>query len=267
MDDYRKANRAYWNELTPIHARSEFYDVEGFKAGKSTLMPLEREELGEVAGKSLLHLQCHFGLDTLSWARLGARVTGVDFSGEAIALARSLSRELDIPATFVCSDLYELPAALSGQFDVVFTSYGVLCWLPDLRRWAEIAASYVKPGGVFYIVEFHPFSYVFDDSRDATDLRVAYSYFRGPEPDRWEPAGTYAEPGAQVTHPSYEWTHSLGDILSSLVAAGLRIEHLHEFPYTCYQALPLLERCPDGWWRLKGGRELIPLIFSLKARR
>ncbi|UCB52608.1 MAG: class I SAM-dependent methyltransferase, partial [Candidatus Zixiibacteriota bacterium] len=150
MDKFMKQNLKHWNEVTPIHRKSEFYGVEGFKAGRCTLMPLEREELGDVSGKTLLHLQCHFGLDTLSWARLGARVTGVDFSEKAIDLAKSLSKELGIDADFVHSNIYHLPDVLKGEFDIAYTSHGVLCWLPDLAEWGRIIARFLKPGGTFY---------------------------------------------------------------------------------------------------------------------
>jgi len=195
MDEYLRNNRELWNEITPIHAQSKFYDVEGFKKGSSSMLyPVEFEEMGDVSGKSLLHLQCHFGMDTLSWARLGAKVTGVDFSDKSIDLARSLSDELGIEADFVCCNIYDLPAKLSERFDIVYTSGGVLCWLPDLKKWAEIISHFLKPGGFFYILEGHPFSCVFDDSPDATELKVKYPYFHGPEPDKWEPEGDYAEP-------------------------------------------------------------------------
>lgn len=268
MDEYLKANRACWNELTPIHARSAFYDLEGFKAGELTLMPLEREEVGDVAGKSLLHLQCHFGLDTMSWARLGARVTGVDFSEEAIALARSLSDELGIEADFICSNVYDLPRVLSGQFDLVFTSYGVLCWLPDLTRWGEVIAHFLAPGGTFYIAEIHPFASVFNDEVDATGLEVLYPYFHDDEPMVFEVEGSYADPDAEVMQEiTYEWSHSLGEIVNALISAGLRIEFLHEFPYACFKMYSFLEEDEDGWWRLEEREGVIPMTFSLKATR
>ena len=164
MDRSIEANRKLWDKLTPIHVASAFYDVEGFKRGRCTLAAVEREEVGDVAGKSLLHLQCHFGLDTLSWARLGAEVTGVDFSGKAIAQARALVAALGIRAEFVCCELGELPGRLRGGFDIVFTSGGVLPWLPDLRSWAKTIVGLLKLGGVFYIREFHPFAGVMDDA-------------------------------------------------------------------------------------------------------
>lgn len=266
MDNHLQTNLAHWNELTLIHARSAFYDLAGFKAGKSSLKPIEVRELGDVTGRSLLHLQCHFGMDTLSWARRGARVTGVDFSDQAIATARSLSQELDIAADFLCSDIYSLPTRLSDKFDIVFTSYGVLCWLPNLAPWAQVGAHFLKLGGIFYIVEEHPLANIFEDDATTGGIKVAYSYFHSPEPLQWEGEGTYADRTATVEHRiTYEWMHSLSDILNALTAVGLRIEFLHEFPYLMYGKFACMEEGEDGWWRFKDRKINIPLIFSLKA--
>jgi len=265
MDDYMKNNRELWNEMTRIHARSAFYDLEGFKKGKCTLKSIELEEVGDVAGKSLLHLQCHFGLDTLSWARLGAKVTGVDFSDKAIALARSLSKELGIEADFICCDIYDLPRNLEGEFDIVYTSTGVLCWLPDLKKWSEVIAHFLKPGGIFYIVEEHPFTTVFDNSAGVTELKVTQSYFHTSEPVAWEVTGSYTGEKTDRPHTSYEWTHSLGDVLNALIGAGLGIEFVHEFPLCCWRRFPFMEQDEAGWWRIKGDK--IPLTFSLKATK
>ena len=263
-----EANRRNWNERTPVHARSEFYDVEGFKRGKLTLTPIERKELGDVAGKSLLHLQCHFGLDTMSWARLGAYATGVDFSEEAIGLARSLSPEVDRKAKFVRANIYDLPDVLGGEFDIVFTSYGVLGWLPDLTRWARVVAHFLKPGGFFYIVEDHPFSGVFDDEEDVTNLRLRYNYSdKDAEPVEVAPGPTYTDRSPKLSSTSYGWNHSVGDILNSLISAGLTIEFFHEFHFAAYRALPMMEKGEDGWWRLNDGRESVPFLFSLKATK
>jgi len=263
MEEYTKENLLLWNELTPIHARSDFYDIEGFKKGRSTLKSIELEELGGVSGKSLLHLQCHFGLDTLSLARLGAMVTGVDFSDEAVDLARSLSEETGIKGNFICSDIYKLPDVLNEKFDIVFTSYGILAWLADLIRWAEIINHFLKPGGTFYIVEIHPFIHAFDNSTGITELKVAQSYFQTSGPIHWEPEGDYADPNAKVIHGSFEWIHTMGDILNALVNAGLTIEFLHEFPLLSYCNYPFMEQDENGWWHIKGDK--IPLTFSIKA--
>ena len=184
LDEFVKANLGLWNEWTAIHETSEFYDLEGFRAGRSSLHSIERDELGEVAGKRLLHLQCHFGLDTLSWARLGATVTGVDFSGRAIALARSLSAELALPATFVQSTVDELQSNLTGAFDVVFTSYGAIEWLADLQRWAQTIAHFLAPDGAFSMVELHPLARTLDDLDTHPELRVVGPYFPASRPRR-----------------------------------------------------------------------------------
>jgi len=265
LDKYLKNNKTLWNEITAIHARSEFYDVEGFKKGSSMLYPVELEEMGDVKGKSLLHLQCHFGMDTLSWGRRGAKATGVDFSDKAIDLARSLSQETGIKARFLCTDIYQLPEVLKGKFDIVFTSYGVLAWLPDLTKWAEIIAHYLKRGGTFYIVEFHPVKLIFDDSHGATKLEVTLPYFQPAEPFKWVGGMDYADPSAKHHNVAYEWQYPLGNIITSLINAGLRIEFLHEFPFTGYKALPFMVKDKEGSWRIDG--DLIPLTFSLKATK
>jgi len=261
MDEYLKKNRGHWDEMVPHHERSEFYDVDGFRAGGCSLKSIELEELGDVSGKSLLHLQCHFGMDTLSWARLGASVTGIDFSDVAISLARRLSAETGIKADFICSNIYDLPNVLKEEFDIVYTSYGVLAWLPDLKQWAEVIAHFLRSGGTSYIAEIHPFIHLFDDSTDRPELTVTNPYWESPEPTRFEPDCSYA--GAPVTRPSYEWTHTLSEIMNSLALAGLRIEFLHEFPVCCYKALPFMEQDEEGFWHLEGDR--LPLTFSLRA--
>ncbi len=268
LEDYLEANRQYFNSLTPIHQKSDFYDVEGFKAGKTTLTPIELKELGDVSGRSLLHLQCHFGLDTMSWARLGAQVTGTDFSDRAIDLAHSLSLETVIPANFVCCNIYDLPDHLGEQFDIVFTSQGVVSWLPDLDRWAEVVSHFLRPGGTFYMLELHPFAMVFDALAGSTELKAQTLYFHPPEPARFLAEGTYADSDARIApRPIYEWTHSMSAILNALTCAGLRIEYLHEFPYCFYQHFSGMARGEDGWWRLTACDGMIPLMFSLKATK
>jgi 2-polyprenyl-3-methyl-5-hydroxy-6-metoxy-1,4-benzoquinol methylase len=176
-DAWLGGNRALWDEWTAIHERSEFYDLDEFRRGGIRLREYEIAEIGPVDGKDLLHLQCHFGIDSLSWARLGARVTGADFSPRAIALARSLANELHLEARFVESNLYDLPANLDGDFDVVYTSRGVLGWLPDIHDWARVVAHFVRPGGLFYITEIHPVANAFENEGvQPGELRLAYPY-------------------------------------------------------------------------------------------
>ena len=264
-------NREHWDEATAIHARGNVYGIEDFKAGRCQLHRIEVEELGDVAGKMLLHLQCHFGLGTLSWARRGAIVTGVDFSPKAIALARSLATEAGIEARFVESNVYDLPVALSGRFDIVFCSYGVLCWLPDLKRWGEIVASYLEPGGIFYIAEAHPFIRVFPMDNDITDgsteLRPYFPYFHDPAGTRWEPDADYADEAARYTTPEHTWQHSMGDIVNALVTAGLRIDFLHEFPYCLWKVVAFTEPVEGGGFRPGPRFPRLPLMFSLKATK
>ncbi len=264
MDRRLETNRANWNERTPVHADSAFYDVAGFKAGRNTLKDIERAEVGDVAGKSLLHLQCHFGLDTMSWARLGARATGVDFSNAAIDLARGLNEEVGAEARFICANVYDLPGVLDEEFDIVFTSYGVLVWLPDLDRWAEVISRHLRPGGVFYLVEFHPVLTTYEPTARGDALPV-YSYFRQ---ELFIPGGEHTYAGAErIPSPNYEWQHSLGEIVTALVHAGLRLEFLHEFPYCHYQALPAMVQGADGWWRFPENNDSIPQMFSIRARK
>jgi ubiquinone/menaquinone biosynthesis C-methylase UbiE len=268
MDEYRQTNRAHWDEATDVHVASEFYDVESFKAGNNRLHAIEREELGNVTGKSLLHLQCHFGLDTLSWARLGADVTGVDFSERAVEQARALSAETGVPGRFILSELYELPSVLDEQFDIVFTSYGAIYWLPDIMRWGEIAARYVKRGGIFYIAEFHPVGFMFDTvDATVTDYRLKYPYFYEAKPII-DDSADYADPNVAMSNTlTYSWAHSMSDIINALIGAGLQIEYFHEFPLSAMKQFPWLEPEGDDLWRAPADQYQMPMTFSIKARK
>lgn len=255
---YRETNRDLWNGWTSINKHTSFYALDEFKSGATSLKPVELEALGDVSGKSMLHLQCHFGLDSLSWARLGAHVTAVDLSDEAIATASALSTELDIPARFICSDVYDLPKYLDEKFDIVFTSYGVLNWLKDIDRWAEIVAHYLKPGGIFYIVEFHPLINMLED-----DFRTIRSdaYFSKTEPRCTLEKGSYADLDAEFEHESYEWHHSLGSISNALRRAGIIYESLEELPYSSHHCFPNLVEREGRFFSAEG----IPLMFSIKG--
>ena len=273
LDDYLKANLASWDEAVGVHLDSKMYDIAGFKAGKTSLHQIEIDELGPlvVEGTTLLHLQCHFGLDTLSWARQGATVTGIDFSGEGVATARSLAEELGLSqrATFVQSDVYHLPEVLEGRFDVVFTSWGALLWLGDLERWAHVIAHFLKPGGVFYIAEFHPYVFLLADDSTRDSLRIGYPYFMHGEPQRFDEPGDYADPEATLKHTvTFEWNHGFAEIIDPLLRSGLRLDFLHEFPHTIVGLpFPFLEVCDDGLQRVKGHHEDFPLSFSLKMTK
>ena len=272
LDDYLKANLANWDERVGVHVQSDLYDVGGFRSGRSSLTRIEHDELGPLIheGTSLLHLQCHFGLDTLSWARMGAIVTGADFSGEAIGQARALADEVGLSAraTFVQSDVISLPDVLQGRFDVVFTSWGVLLWLQDLEPWADVVAHFLKPGGTFYIAEFHPSVMTLADDSTPDRLRVGYPYFQHGEPLRFDEPGTYADPGAKTrNNVTYEWVHGFAETIDPLLRRGLRLDFLHEFPFTHGLSFPFLEKCEDGLLRVKGHHDDFPLSFSLKMTK
>jgi SAM-dependent methyltransferase len=277
MREELELNRSRWDEATRFHARDNVYGIEDFKAGMCRLHRVEVEEVGDVRGRSLLHLQCHFGLDTLSWARRGALVTGADFSPEGIALARKLADETNLPGTFVCSDLYALPQTLDAPaaFDIVFTSYGALNWLPDLTGWARTVAHFLKPGGFFYIAEAHPTATMFpiaEDLERAGGFRPWLSYFHDPAGIRWAPSPDYADPNAHHTLACHEWHHSLADVLNALIGAGLVIEFLHEFPFCSWEVVAgceVVERfsASHAYYGLPKTHAPMPLMFTLKARK
>jgi len=256
------ANRRMWDERVPIHLGSGFYDVAAFKAGGLTLRPFEVAEVGDVAGKSLVHLQCHFGLDTLSWARLGARVTGLDFSEPAVAAARALATEAGLhDAAFVQGNVYDAPAVLGRRFDVVYTGLGALCWLPDLERWADAIVALALPGGIVYVAEFHPFTDVFADH----DLSIVCPYFQGPEPAVWDDPGTYADPGKATEHNlRYEWTHPVSEVIDALARRGLVLRRFREHDHTLFARWPFLTREGADVYRLPEGMPSLPLMYSVR---
>ena len=266
--DWWELNRAMWDERVASHADSQFYDVPGFLAGGEALRPFELAEVGDVSGRTLLHLQCHFGQDNLAWARHGATVTGLDFSPRAVEAAGELALAAGIAdARFVAADVHVASEALAGEtFDIVYTGLGALCWLPDIEHWARTAASMVAPGGFLYLAEFHPVSDMFgDDART-----VEYDYFRR-EATVWDEPGTYTD---YVEEPKVtvcvEWQHGLGDVLSAIAAAGLRIEFVHEHDFSLFPRFPVLEPQTEGItrvYRLPQGRPRLPMIYSVRAVR
>ena len=278
---YFEENKQAWNKRTAIHKDSAFYDLDSFKKGKSSLNKIELEELGDVKGKTILHLQCHFGMDTMSWAREGAIVTGVDLSDEAINLAKEINTELNLNAKFICSNIYDLQKNAEAQryysspvgvpyqgnersswegADIVFTSYGTIGWLPDLDKWAEIVSYFLKPGGIFYIADFHPALWMMDENFE----KVKYNYFNT-EVITEEISGTYADRNAPIKSVEHGWNHPFSEIINALIKHKLQIVQFNEFPYSPYNCFNNMEKGADGMWRIKGMDEKMPMMYSIKA--
>jgi ubiquinone/menaquinone biosynthesis C-methylase UbiE len=260
FDQFFETNRQSWNNRTLIHKDSSFYGLKEFKEGKTSLNKIELEELGDVNGKSLLHLQCHFGMDTMSLSRLGAKCVGVDLSDEAIKLAKEVNDELKLDAEFINCNVYDLKDHLDKKFDIVFTSYGTIGWLPDLKKWAEIVSHFLKPGGIFYIVDFHPALWMMDEDFQY----IKYNYFNT-EVIKEETDGTYSDRDAPIRTINYGWNHPFSEILNYLIQQNMRIVHLNEFPYSPYNCFNDLEQGDDGMWRIKGMNEKLPMLYSIKA--
>lgn len=260
--NYVEINKQLWNEKTPHHVESAFYDMPAFMAGANSLKSPELHLLGDVKGKSVLHLQCHFGQDTLSLARMGASVTGVDLSDKAIAKANDLAAQLQLEATFICCSIYDLPRHLDRQFDVVFTSYGTIGWLPDVAMWADVVARFMKPGGAFVFVEFHPALWMFDN--DFT--HVQYSYFNKAAIVEQE-QGTYANRNAEINLRSVSWNHSLADVIQGLIRSGLEVIDFAEYDYSPYNCFANTIEVSPGVFRIRGMEEKLPMMYSLKCRK
>lgn len=265
-DDARDLNRRYWDERVSIHVASRFYDVDGFKAGRISLGADEIRDLGDVRGKRLAHLQCHFGLDTLSWARLGAEVTGLDFSGPAIDAARALAGETGVRARFVQGDVYDAPALLGGGFDIVYTGIGALCWLPDIDRWARVVADLLRPGSELYLVEFHPANWGLEVNGETGIPEICHDYFTRPKGEPVAFTGSYADAGARTVHnDTLEWNHDLGSVVTALVRAGMTIGELRETDASYIQSFPFMVQGDDGRWRAPAGRPNMPMMYTLRA--
>lgn len=264
MTKEERANQAFWNEVAPVHRES--YDIKGLFEGKSLLSSIQIEELGNISGKKVLHLQCHIGTDTLSLALMGAEVTGVDFSEESIRIARILSEDTGIKANFIHSNIYELKDKLDEDFDIVYTSEGVLCWLKDLNEWGKIINHFLKPGGFFYIEEGHPFLQTFNNEKEG--IEITNDYFTSGEPVKWDAeCQDYSDENYIVKNPTHEWTWKISDIINSLADAGLSIEFLHEYNRMFYKAMPSMVKHRDGYWYMPGYENKIPLVFTIKARK
>ena len=263
MDDFVATNRAHWNAVTPGHVTSAFYDLPSFKAGADTIDSVEAAGVGDVTGKTLLHLQCHFGLDTMSWTRRGAVATGVDFSEVAITTARALAAELGLATRFEVGNVLDVD--LGEQFDVVFASHGVLDWLPELEGWGRTVARHLEPGGLFFIADSHPLVQMFDEERTDGVLAFRYDYFDRAEIP-WEGEGSYADARAPRTS-LVERLHPLEDVVMALLDAGLTITEFREYPYLGWQGFAHMAAGDDGWWRLPADHPQLPLMFSVAATK
>jgi 2-polyprenyl-3-methyl-5-hydroxy-6-metoxy-1,4-benzoquinol methylase len=260
----RRANLARWDEAAPLHAQSTMYDLDGFRNGRDDIRPFEHDELGPVEGRELLHLQCHLGTDTLSWARHGARVSGLDFSPNAIRIARTLAADCGIDAEFWCADVYDAVEAVGQRrFDIVYTGIGALGWLPDLGAWAQVAADLLSPNGVLYLVEIHPLVVGMVHDGRTLELDVFEADYI-----TWDKnGGTYAVPDAVMQHDTtYERVHALSEVITAVLDAGLTLELFHEQSYT-NAPWPWAERGDDGYYRLPKGWPRFPLTYSLRARQ
>ncbi len=262
MDNYLEINRKSWNDRVPHHLSSEFYDVQGFLNGKSSLNDIELELLGDVQGKKILHLQCHIGQDSISLSRLGAEVTGIDLSDASIDAARNLAGQCGTDTRFVVSDVYALPENLAEKFDIVFTSYGTIGWLPDLSKWAQVIAHFLKPDGIFVMADFHPFVWMYDDYFK----EIAYSYFNV-EPIVETVSGTYAERDAAIELDTVGWNHPTSEVLNSLIQEGLEINAFNEYNYSPYNCFRKTEKTGEGRFHIQGFGDKFPYVFAIKATK
>lgn len=258
--NYISINRDSWNKRTAVHVESEFYDIPNFLKGKNSLNSIELDLLGDVTGKKILHLQCHFGQDSISLARLGAKVTAVDLSDAAIDYGRTLNERTKTDVTFICCDVYDLPNHLDEEFDIVFTSYGTIGWLPDINQWADIVAKYLNPGGEFIIAEFHPFIWMYDN-----DFKnIQFRYFNDAPIEETE-SGTYTNPDAELTQDYVSWNHGLGEVVNSLITKGLTIQSLQEFDYSPYNCFSNTIEFEPNKYRIKQWDNKVPMVYALKA--
>lgn len=261
--DYLEINRQLWNNKTPVHYKSDFYDNDNFIKGQSSLKEIELALLEEdLSGKSVLHLQCHFGQDSISLARMGAKVTGVDLSDAAIKQARDLAKVTGQSnnCRFVECDVYSAPEHIEEQFDIVFTTYGTIGWLPDTAKWAEVVSGFLKSGGRLVFVEFHPVIWMMDE--EFTDVK--YCYFNS-EPIVETTEGTYTDKDAALADNSISWNHDLGEVFTALLNHGLRIESFQEYDYSPYNCLPKLKESEPGRWRIAHWEGKVPMVYSLTA--
>ena len=260
--NYLEINKHSWNNRTDTHLNSEFYNLEGFMKGETSLNQFELEILGDIKGKSILHLQCHFGQDTISLNRLGAEVIGVDLSDKAIENARIIAEKTNSTAQFICCDLYDLENHLDQQFDIVFTSYGTITWLPDLDKWGKLISRFLKPEGRFIFVEFHPVVWMFDDNFE----KIGYNYFNVAPIIETE-NGTYADKEANISQSYVTWNHSMSEVISSLLNHSLKLKQIQEYDYSPYNVFSNMEEFEHKKFRIKHIGNKIPMVYSVVAEK
>lgn len=260
--NYLEINRQSWNNRTDTHLKSEFYDLDNFIKGRTSLNNIELDLLGNLTGKTILHLQCHFGQDTISLSRLGAEVTGIDLSDKAIESAKQIAEDTNSKATFICCDIYDLPNHLDKKFDIVFTSYGTIGWLPDLQKWAEIVSKFLKPNGQFVFVEFHPVVWMFDDNFE----KIGYRYFNSGAIVESE-NGTYADKSADIAQEYVMWNHGLSEVINNLIKNGLEINALNEYDYSPYDCFNKTIEFEPKKYRIEHLGSKIPMVYSIVAKK
>ena len=265
FQEHFEVNKKMWDARVSVHVKSEFYAVEKWLEGEDKIEPMTLAGLGDVKGKSILHLQCHFGQDSLSLARMGAKVTALDFSKPAIEKGREYNEKMRLNVKFVEANVYNIREHIEGQFDIVFASFGAICWLPDLEAYAKIVNEYLKSGGFFLLAEFHPTLYLFDfDTK-----KVAYPYFEKPnmEPELDDDEGTYTDGGDGMAGGSYFWPHSLQETFSAFLNQGLQIEQFKEYPYSPWNCFPNMVETGNREFVFGGFGVSFPHTFVLKIRK
>ncbi|GAA3385271.1 class I SAM-dependent methyltransferase [Cryptosporangium minutisporangium] len=272
IDDYRELNRASWDDRAAAHAASQDYAVDRFRVDPtflSDVVQFDLPRLGDITGLDGLHLQCHIGTDTLSLSRLGARMTGLDFSGESLAQARELAAATGAPIEYVQSDVYEAVEVLGAErFDLVFTGVGALCWLPDVRRWAGVVARLLRPGGRLFMREGHPVLWALDDARTDEQLVLEYPYFERDEPLVWHDEGSYVQTDAHFTNNKvHNWNHGLGQVVTALLDEGLTLTQLVEHDSVPWEPFPGRMEKVDGEYRLTDRRWRAPLTYTVQATK
>lgn len=260
LKEYLEVNQKSWNDRVDFHLDSEMYDMKAFTEGKSSLNEPELKILGDISGKNVLHLQCHFGQDTLSMSRMGASCTGVDLSDKAIETAKELNARLGLKAEFVQSDVYSSPEKINKKYDIVYSTYGTIGWLPDIKKWAATVSHFLKPGGRLILIEFHPTLWMFDDDFE----KIAYCYFND-EAIVETTTGTYADRDADLIKKEISWNHGLAEIMTALMTNGLSIKRFEEYDYSCYDCFPGMEKIGENKYRLLKFGNKMPLMYSIEA--